>query len=138
MLQGLIVGIITLIFINILFKDQETLIKRYHLSLFSTLKYIAVVFINIYKSTFNVIKLIIFDDIHPVVVEINTKVEGEWPRCLVANGITLTPGTVTIDQRDERLTVLWLMPADAKLEDAKAMIQDHFEKALIKKEKKHA
>jgi len=46
--------------------------------------------------------------LNPAVVEINTSLESSLGKLLLANSITLTPGTLTVDVRDQRLIVHWV------------------------------
>ena len=42
------------------------------------------------------------------IVEINTEIENDFLRVVLANSITITPGTLTLELQDDELTVLWL------------------------------
>ena len=44
----------------------------------------------------------------PAVVEIQTTLQSELGKLLLANSITLTPGTLTIDVIDDRMLVHWI------------------------------
>ena len=41
----------------------------------------------------------------PAIVTVQTPLEHEWQRVLLANAITLTPGTITVDVRDDLMLV---------------------------------
>lgn len=71
-------------------------------------------------------------EVEPAIVTFRTPLEHEWARVLLANSITLTPGTITLLLKDGELTVHCLDKCDAgslegsdmeariaKLEDAK-------------------
>jgi len=49
----------------------------------------------------------------PAIVTIHTPLEHEWQRVLLANAITLTPGTITLHIEDDALTVHCLNKQDA-------------------------
>lgn len=49
----------------------------------------------------------------PAIVTIHTSLEHEWQRVLLANAITLTPGTITLHIEDDALTVHCLNKQDA-------------------------
>ena len=49
----------------------------------------------------------------PAVAAFRTKLAPRWQRVLLANSITLTPGTITLDEEGDRLTVHCLNMADA-------------------------
>ena len=53
------------------------------------------------------------------VVRFQTKLRPRWQRVLLANSITLTPGTITLEEAGDRLTVHCLNSSDAdSLEDS--------------------
>ena len=55
----------------------------------------------------------------PAVVTFQTKLKPRWQRVLLANSITLTPGTITLLQQGGRITVHCLDQSDAdSLEDS--------------------
>ena len=49
----------------------------------------------------------------PAIVTIHTPLEHEWQRVLLANAITLTPGTITLHMEGNSLTVHCLNQQDA-------------------------
>ena len=49
----------------------------------------------------------------PAIVTVQTPLEHEWQRVLLANAITLTPGTITLHLEGDQLTVHCLNRADA-------------------------
>ena len=49
----------------------------------------------------------------PAIVTIRTSLKHEWQRVLLANAITLTPGTITLHIEDDALTVHCLNQQDA-------------------------
>lgn len=65
-------------------------------------------FVQIYIAGFVTIGKIISGNIHPGIVEIETDLDNDLYRCFLANSITLTPGTVTVDKEGGKLKVLWL------------------------------
>ncbi len=66
--------------------------------------------------------------LRPAVVEVQTGLRSSLGRMLLANSITLTPGTLTIDVRDDRLFVHWIdCPPGTDLEQATAAIAAEFE-----------
>ena len=54
----------------------------------------------------------------PAVVTFQTKLRPRWQRVLLANSITLTPGTITLEEAGDRLTVHCLDRADSELSDS--------------------
>ncbi len=70
--------------------------------------------IEIYKAGFATVKMTITGKVNPGIIDIKTDLEDDYSISILANSITLTPGTVTIDKTDNNLKVLWL---DVKTDD---------------------
>jgi multicomponent Na+:H+ antiporter subunit E len=69
--------------------------------------------------------------IRPAVVEVATTLRSDLGRLLLANSITLTPGTLSVDVREERILVHWVdCPPDVDLTAATADIAAGFERHL--------
>ncbi len=65
---------------------------------------------HIYLSTFRMIRIILTSRIHLRLVHINTTLIHDWSIFFLANAITLTPGTVTVNRYDHNLLVLTAFP----------------------------
>ena len=69
--------------------------------------------------------------INPAIVEIQTGLQSPLGKLLLANSITLTPGTLTVDVIDDRLQVHWIdQGTGADLQSATRAIAEPFEKYL--------
>lgn len=69
--------------------------------------------------------------IDPAIVEVQTRLQSDLGRLLLANSITLTPGTLTVDVIGDRLQVHWIDTAPgADLEHATRAIAAGFEEQL--------
>jgi len=69
--------------------------------------------------------------IRPALVQINTSLRSELGRLALANSITLTPGTLTVDVDGEVLTVHWVdCPPDTDMEATTRDIAGSFERHL--------
>lgn len=68
--------------------------------------------------------------IDPGIVKVKTRLKTPLGRLLLANSITLTPGTITVEMRCEDLYVHWIKVADPDPEAATAAIVGNFEKYL--------
>lgn len=107
---GLILSIIIISF------TEKYLLKEsfYQLLNFNILKlsvYFFILLYEIYANAIITIYQIITLQINPDIVTIHTDLKTNTQKCILANSITLTPGTVTIELEDQTLKVLWL---DAK------------------------
>ncbi|HRZ88080.1 MAG TPA: Na+/H+ antiporter subunit E, partial [Spirochaetia bacterium] len=68
--------------------------------------------------------------IAPGIVKVKTRLKTPLGRLLLANSITLTPGTITVEMRGEDIYVHWIKVADSDPEGATAAIVGGFEKYL--------
>jgi multicomponent Na+:H+ antiporter subunit E len=69
--------------------------------------------------------------INPAVVEVRTQLQSSLGKLVLANSITLTPGTLTIDVQADRLLVHWIDSHPGKdLVHATAVIAGQFERHL--------
>ncbi len=70
--------------------------------------------------------------INPGIVEVKTKLKSKMGRLLLANSITLTPGTLTVDMIDDTLFVHWIDVKSEDIEVATKEIVSKFEHYLTK------
>ena len=76
--------------------------------------YGGILFIEIVKANFVTIKRIFSGrEMEPAIVTIHTSLKDERLRVLLANSITLTPGTITLDCEGDKLTIHCLDKQDA-------------------------
>ena len=69
--------------------------------------------------------------IRPEMVEVQTSLQSPLGRMLLANTITLTPGTLTVDVKGDKLLVHWVYcPPDTDIRLATAMIATNLERHL--------
>lgn len=81
--------------------------KKLYANLFRLLKYVGSLIIEVVKSNAAVIHLIISqrEEIQPTLVTFTTKLEKQTTQALLANTITITPGTITVLLEDGTYTV---------------------------------
>ena len=69
--------------------------------------------------------------IHPGIVKIKTNLKSAAGRTMLANSITLTPGTLTVDITDDGyLYIHWINVKTDDVEEASKRIAGRFEKVL--------
>ncbi len=68
--------------------------------------------------------------IKPGIVKVETRLQSPLGRLLLANSITLTPGTITVESRGSSLFVHWISVEGEGLEDRTRRIVSNFEKYL--------
>ncbi|MGV8144952.1 MAG: Na+/H+ antiporter subunit E [Alkaliphilus sp.] len=87
---------------NIFLKDK----KSFNVSLFKMIKYFFFLIYEIYSASFQLIPVIIKKEDEPIIFNLELDIENSYIVTLIANSITLTPGTITINKESNRLTVL--------------------------------
>lgn len=101
---------------------------------FYTLIYLGVFFLELIKSNLDVARRVVTPSlpINPGIVEVKTRLKSRMGRMILANSITLTPGTLTIDIMEDTLYIHWI---DVKTEDTQETTEHivrKFEKYLEK------
>jgi len=105
------------------------------INFFRLIRYFGYLIIQIYVSSLYVIKIIIKGSARADVVEFKTDITNETLRVILADSITLTPGSVMLDLTDDNITVMWMREGDAPdtIDDnAGDIIKGHLEQKLIK------
>jgi multicomponent Na+:H+ antiporter subunit E len=131
--QVVIAGIIAAFVVMLLF--HKMLPKEYHLfispvRIFWLVVYIPVFFYYIIKANFDVVYRALHPEmpIRPGIVKIKTSLKTESAITALANSITLTPGTLTVDLTDDGyLYVHWINVKSDDMEQATAFIAKRFE-----------
>lgn len=68
--------------------------------------------------------------IRPGIVKVRTSLKSEFARTLLANSITMTPGTITVDIIDDYLYIHWIYVHSEDPEVYTPMILGQFEKYI--------
>ena len=130
-IQNLIVGLavsyaIALLYVK-MFKDES--VYRFNFSALAV--YIWVLLKNLVKSNLQINKRILSKDmnISEAIVAVETDLEDDWKKLLLANSITLTPGTLTLDIKGNILFIHTLQYEEGM--DKKDIIRE-FEEAIAK------
>lgn len=81
--------------------------KKLYMTFFKLLKYTGIVIWEIIKANLGVVKMIISEReiLEPVLVHFTVDLKTPTARALLANAITLTPGTITVSLEDKNYTV---------------------------------
>jgi len=128
-------GIAVALVIAILFAARHPVFKEMKLNP----KAITYFFIYIFVFTFELIKAnldvamrVISPSlpINPGIVEVKTKLKTGIGRLALANSITLTPGTLTVDIKEDSLFIHWIDVTSTDIEGATKNIVANFEKYL--------
>ena len=96
------------------------------------LLYLGVFLIELTKANLNVMRLVFSPriEIQPGIVEIKTGLKSPIGRLALANSITLTPGTLVVDIKDDSLFIHWINVSTTDPVGATEEISARFEKYL--------
>ncbi len=136
--QVIIAGLIASAIVALLFHEilpKEHLVFISPTRIFWTLVYIPVFFYYIIKAKFDVVYRALHPKmpIKPGIVKIKTTLKTESGITALANSITLTPGTLTVDLTDDGfLYVHWINVKSDDVEQATELIARRFEWFLKK------
>jgi multicomponent Na+:H+ antiporter subunit E len=94
--------------------------------------YILVLLKEIIKANFDVAYRVLHPKmpIKPGIVIIKTELKQDIAKILLANSITLTPGTFTLDIKDDELLIHWIYVRSEKKDESTKKIGEKFEKYL--------
>ena len=97
-----------------------------------SLVYIIVLFWEIIKANFDVAYRVLHPKmpIKPGIVVIKTRLKSDIAKMILANSITLTPGTFTLDIIGDELLIHWINVKAQDIDEATNMIGQKFEKYL--------
>ncbi len=93
-------------------------------------KFLALLVFLLYKSSFQVMLAVLSKNTNPRIVHFRTHLHSDLARTILANSITLTPGTLTVDLNDDHLTVHWLFCTTTHTKAAGDAIKKELEKSL--------
>jgi len=132
-MQVVIAGLIASIIVAVLF--HEMLPKEHHVfispvRIFWFLVYMPVFFYYMIKANFDVVYRALHPKmpIKPGIVKIKTNLKSESGITALANSITLTPGTLTVDLTDDGfLYIHWINVKSEDIEQATKLIAQRFE-----------
>ena len=104
------------------------------IKLIFVLKYIIVFLIALVKANLHVAKIVLSPNlpINPGIVEFESKLDSDFAKMILANSITLTPGTLSVDVIENRFYIHWLEVKDSDPEVAYNEIAKQFEDILLK------
>ncbi len=104
--------------------------EKYPINILVHIKFFIFLVFKIYIAAFSAIKTIFTGNANPKLLTLKTELKSDFSRTILANAITLTPGTLSMDKRGDVLRVLWLDPKTDDQDEAKEMIFGNFERIL--------
>ena len=113
-------------FIDVTEASRRTLIPRLHWALV----YLVLIVFKIYVASFRVLLLVVRRRINPRVVHFRTRLRSDISRVVLANSLTLTPGTIALDLDDDHMIVHWLDAETTHSRHAGELIKGDLERVL--------
>ena len=96
------------------------------------LAYIFVFLLELIKSNFDVASRVVNPrlPINPGIVKVRTKLKSSLGRIFLANSITLTPGTLTVETKGDYFYIHWIDVSAKNIDENTTKIVAKFEKYL--------
>ena len=133
LIAGLVASLAMTLFTSSVVYDQSGF-KFKNISLWLLIRYLFVLIIEIFKSSWSYILTIFHQRFEIVVFDMVLSFTDPIKVALVANSITLTPGTVTVDVNQQTITVMAFVDKGTTQAQIEAPIRERFE-ALLKDKK---
>ncbi len=133
--QELIIGGLVAVVITLLFHQKLSMLEDIKLSPRSIIfmfRYTFVFLWELIKSNIDVAMRVISPKlpINPGIVKVKTNLRSPIGRAFLANSITLTPGTLTVEMREDSFYIHWIDVTSENIEGATQEIVSKFEKYL--------
>jgi len=130
---GVIISLVLALFLNKFYLELDLpllSLKR----IFFFIVYLGVLFKEIVKANLDVAYRVIHPKmpIKPGIVVIKTALKPRIAKLILANSITLTPGTFTLDILDDKLLIHWINVKSKRMDEATRIIGERFERYLKK------
>lgn len=131
----LVVGMIAALVIALMFHDGLSVVSEFRLtpqSLLAAPAYVLFFLKELIKSNLRLASIVLSPalPLHPGIVKVRTRLKSRMGRLLLANSITLTPGTLTVEMEGEWLYIHWVTVESEDIEAATASIVSGFERYL--------
>lgn len=101
--------------------------------LWDLLHFLMHVLLEIYIASVIHIYRILKKDQNPTLFTLKLDIEDPLIITLIANAITMTPGTITIDAEDNTLTILTIRDKPGDIEKIEALVKEKLEPIFIRK-----
>lgn len=131
----LVVGVLAALAITLLFGRGLAIFAEFRFgprALLATLQYFIYFISELVKSNVKLAGIVLSPalPINPGIVKVRTHLKSRMGRLLLANSITLTPGTLTVELEGEWLYVHWVTAESADVEAATNSIVAGYERYL--------
>jgi len=130
--QELITGFVVSFVIALLYVKNYKSKDKFRFRPIAYIIYFVVFMKNLILSNWDVAKRVIDPKlpINPGIVAIKTDLKEDYKKLMLANSITLTPGTITMDVRDDTYFIHWIDVVTSDVNEASEEIAGDFERTL--------
>lgn len=134
-LEIVILGVFISALLSLIFCHKCSIYNEIKLSpkaFIFTIMYIFVFLTELIKANIDVTKRVLSPalPINPGIVKVETSLNSKMARLILANSITLTPGTFTIEIHENALYIHWIDVKDANVTKATEILVRKFETYL--------
>lgn len=131
----LIIGSVAALFIALLFRGGRSMFSGFRptpRALAAAGGYLVFFLAELVRSNLHIARVVLTPSlpITPAIVKVRTRLKSPMGRLLLANSITLTPGTLTVELDGEWLYIHWVNAEATDIDAATASIVAGFEKYL--------
>ncbi len=131
----LLVGAAVALVISLMFRNGLAILSEFRATpaaFVAAIRYPFFFLMELVKSNVQLAKVVLSPDLplKPGIVKVRTVLKSRMGRLMLANSITLTPGTLTVDLQGEFLYVHWVTIDSPDIEAATASIVSGFESYL--------
>jgi multicomponent Na+:H+ antiporter subunit E len=134
-LDVLVVGVLTSLVIALLYPSGLSFFTEFRATpaaVIAGFRYYGYFFKELVKSNVRLAAIVLSPSlpIKPGIVKVRTRLKSQMGRLMLANSITLTPGTLTVEMNGEWLYIHWVSVQSPDIEGATAEIVAGFERYL--------
>jgi multicomponent Na+:H+ antiporter subunit E len=115
---------------HLFFEEQEAERRALIPRIYLLIGYLILIMIKVYIASFRIAWKVISGNITPRIVHFRSRLRSDLARVALANSITLTPGTLTLDLDEDHLVVHWLDATTTHSGYAARLIAHPFERWL--------
>jgi multicomponent Na+:H+ antiporter subunit E len=122
--------VIALLTYNLFIEEQEAARRALIPRIYLLIGYLVLIMVKVYIASFRIAWKVVSGDITPRIVHFRSRLRSDLARVALANSITLTPGTLTLDLEQDHLVVHWLDAPTTHSGHAARLIARPFERWL--------
>lgn len=117
---------------NVFIAEHDASLKFILPRPFALIRFTAHLIAALYTSSTKMLISIISGTAQPRVIHFKTRLHSDLARTVLANSITFTPGTITLDLNDDHLTVHWFFCDSIHSKQAGETVKGMMEKYIRK------